>query len=105
MSTSEGPRCDVSIEGGSQTGYHGRGAQGDTHGGRRIQILCQPFQLVAIKLFARITIQISDSVFTNISMFYSVQCRVVGECDGSPGDHCHPDWSPRRPHHLQSTQF
>ena len=32
MSTSEGPRCDVSIEGGSQTGYHGAGKQGDTGG-------------------------------------------------------------------------
>ena len=44
-----------------------RGAQGDQHGGRRIQILCQPFQLVAIKLFARITIQISDSQYLQIS--------------------------------------
>ena len=31
------------------------------------QILCQPFQLVAIKLFARITIQISDSQYLQIS--------------------------------------
>ena len=95
------------LRGGSQTGYHGAGDKG---GEASTNIMS------ALRCNKTLYSNNNSDQYFQRDIYNILQARLVNShrdlrqsvespLGRSPGDHCHPDWSPWRPHHLQSTQF